>query len=197
MYFTKMFMEDSGSLSYLTGCIYEGTACVVNPKRDVLDYLDTAKNAGMKITRIFDTRKPEDSYLNGNMELMLRTGAIIHYLNREAFQINGKVAVEGDVFHFGSAKLEIIESPCHDLFAGTIRVTDISSPDEPWVILGRDSLFVGNLVDADLSSKDLSDELTCYLDTHEKYSRSSPMVEPICQGMSGLERDNPMYASSF
>jgi hydroxyacylglutathione hydrolase len=197
MHFTKMFMDGSGSLSYLIGCSYEGTACVVNPKRDVLDYLDTAKNAGMKITHIFDTRKPEDSYLNGNMELMLRTGATIHYLNKEAFQINGKAAAEGDVFHFGNAKLEIIESPCHDLFAGTIRVTDSSSPDEPWVILGRESLFVGNLVDENLSPKDLSHELTCYLDTHEGYSKSSSMAEPLCQGMPELERDNPVYASSY
>jgi len=53
MYFKKVFMEDSGSLSYLIGCIYEGMACVVNPKRDVMDYLNTAKEFDMKITHIF------------------------------------------------------------------------------------------------------------------------------------------------
>lgn len=197
MYFTKMFMEDSGSLSYLVGCVYEGTACVVNPKRDVLDYLDTAKNAGMKITHIFDTRKPEDSYLNGNMELMLRTGAKIYYLNKEAFQINGTVAVEGDVFHFGNARLEVIESPCHDLFAGTIRVSDTSNSGEPWVILGRESLFVGDLVYGDASSKEVVEELTCYLNTHEEIGKSSSMMESMCQSMPELERNNPVYASSF
>jgi len=197
MYFTKMFMEESGSLSYLVGCVDEGTACVINPKRDVLDYLETAGIAGMKITHIFDTRKPEDSYLNGNMEMMLRTGAKIYYLNKDAFQINGTVAAEGDAFNFGNARLEIIESPCHDLFSGTIRVSDTANPDEPWVILGRDSLFVGNLVDEDTSSKAVAEELSCYLDTHEEYGKSPSMMESMCQSMPGLERDNPVYASTF
>jgi hydroxyacylglutathione hydrolase len=197
MYFKKVFMEDSGSLSYIIGCVYEGTACVVNPKRYVRDYLNTAKEFDMKITHIFDTRESEGSYLNGNMELMLRTGAKIHYLNKEAFQLNREIAVEGDVFNFGHARLEIIESPCHDLFAGTIRVTDTSSTGEPWIILGRESLFVGDLADSDLRAKDLSEELLCYLDMHEEYCKPSSMVEPICENLSGIERDNPVYASSF
>ena len=179
MYLLKIFMEDSGRLSYLIGCSYEGTACVVDPKRDVPDYLDTAKNAGMKITHIFDTRKPGDSYLNGNMELMLRTEAKLYYLNKEAFQVKGTYIMKGDIFRFGNAQLEIIEDPRHDLFAGTIRITDISSPAEPWVILGRYSVFVGNLVDAELSSKGISEELTCYLDAHEAYAGASSMVESV------------------
>ncbi|MBW2218889.1 MAG: hypothetical protein JRF40_05280 [Deltaproteobacteria bacterium] len=197
MYFKKVFMEDSGSLSYLIGCIYEGMACVVNPKRDVMDYLNTAKEFDMKITHIFDTREPEDSYLNGNLELMLRTGAEIHYLNKEAFQLNRKIAVKGDVFNFGHARLEIIESPCHDLYAGTIRVTDTSSAGEPWIVLGRESLFAGDLSYSDLSGKDLSEELLCYLDIHEEYSKPSSMVEQVCENLSGLGRDNPVYAPSY
>jgi len=197
MYFKKIFMEDSGSLSYLIGCIYEGMACVVNPKRDVRDYLNVAKKFDLQITHIFDTREPEDSYLNGNMELMFRTGAKIHYLNKEAFQFNREIAVEGDVFNFGHARLEIIESPCHDLYAGTIRVKDTSSAGEPWIILGRESLFVGDLADSDLRAKDLSEELSYYLDIHEEYSKPPSMVEPICENLSGLRRDNPVYASSY
>lgn len=197
MYVKKMFIDESGSLSYLVGCIHEGTGCVVNPKRDVREYLDTAHDLGLSITHIFDTRRPEESYLSGNMELMLRTGAQVHYLNRESFQINRKIAVEGDVFDFGNARLEIIESPRHDLYSGTIRVTDRSTDGEPSMILGRESLMVVDLSDSDLSGTDLTEELSYFMDSHARYVKPSAMDDTMCDILPGFGGGDPVYASSF
>ena len=76
MYFKQIAVEGMGCLSYIIGCPMARTACVVDPKRDVYDYIDLARKNGMKITHIFETHIHAD-HVSGNMELKSRTGADI------------------------------------------------------------------------------------------------------------------------
>ena len=58
MFFKQFVVEGMGCLSYFIGCPQAGVACVVDPKRDVQDYLDVSRKNGMRITHIFETHVP-------------------------------------------------------------------------------------------------------------------------------------------
>lgn len=174
MYYKKIFMDDSGFLSYLIGCPVAKVACVVDPvKGDVHEYIAVAEKHGMVITHIFDTQEEAD-HLGGNMELKLRTGAEIYHLNPSTVrQVNRNIAGEGDIFDFGSARIEIINSPNHDPFVNSIMLTDTCSHREPWLILKRNSLFVGDIGTPDLKGRELVDRLNTYLDADGEASDES------------------------
>ncbi len=177
MFLKQIFMDNTGSLSYLIGCTKTKTACVVDPKRGVHDYINTALTHGLKITHIFDTSN-EAQHLNGNMELKLRTGAEIFYLN-VLDQTTHNVAKEGDEFYFGSALIKIICSPCHNPFGNSILVADISSNTEPWMILSRESLFIGGIDRrSNQTGAALAETVSQYLDTHE-YNYQTITNEPV------------------
>ncbi len=169
MYYKKIFMDDNGFLSYLIGCPVAKVACIIDPiKGEVHEYISAAEKFGMEITHIFDTCASAN-HLNGNMELKLRTGADIYYLRDFADQqLNHRIARERDVFNFGNARLEIIDSPCHDPYVNSILLTDTTNGKEPWLILKRDSLFVGDLGWPGIGGRELTDKLNDYLDTDEK-----------------------------
>ncbi|MFZ5569397.1 MAG: hypothetical protein ACOZF0_03255 [Thermodesulfobacteriota bacterium] len=173
MFFKKLFMDNTGSLSYLIGCTETKTACVVDPKRGVHEYIHAAMAHGMKITHIFDTRSHARN-LKVNMELKLRTGAEIYYLNSPELATH-QVVKEGDEFRFGSALVKVINSPCHNPFGNSILVADISSNTEPWMILHPDSLFIGDLDRrSNLTGDALSGAVSHYLDQHEHHYGGIP-----------------------
>jgi hydroxyacylglutathione hydrolase len=74
MYFKQITVEGMGCLSYVIGCPQARVACVVDPKRDVQDYIHIARANGMKITHIFETHVHAD-HMSGNMELRSRTAS--------------------------------------------------------------------------------------------------------------------------
>lgn len=188
MFLKKIFMDNTGSLSYLIGCTKTKTACVVDPKRGVYEYINTALTHGLKITHIFDTGSQAQHH-NGNMELKLRTGADIYYLNL-LDQTPHNAAKEGDEFHFGSAMVKIINSPCHNPFGNSVLVADMSSSTEPWMILNRESLFIGGIDRrSNIAGKDLAENVTRYLDTHE-YNYETITNEPAYGKYHGLDRSH-------
>ena len=154
MYFKQITVEGLGCLSYLIGCPMAGTACVVDPKRDVQEYIDIARNNNMKITHIFETHIHAD-HVSGNMELQSRTGADIYLMEDTPAEYEYKPIGEGDVFELGNASLEIINTPGHTPHAISIMVTDKSRSNNPWLLLTGDCLFVGDIGRPDLAGKEL------------------------------------------
>lgn len=174
MYFKKIFMDTEGSLSYLIGCPATKLACVVDPvKTGVQDYLETAETLDLRITHIFDTRSSAD-HLNGITELKLRTGAEVYYLKINDEIFSHFKAKEGDIFDFGQARIEIINSPAHDPYANSIRVTDTFDTDAPWMILNRESLFLGDIGAPEEGGMKLSEEIFQFLGGDEvTYKRTA------------------------
>jgi hypothetical protein len=176
MFFKKIFMDDAGSLSYLIGCTSAGTACVVNPKRDVQEYLATALQNGMTITHVFDTRRYSNQ-IACNMELKLRTNAGIYYVNTFD-QTNHHICHEGDLFKFGNAIINIIDCPSIDPFGNAILVIDESDVKAPWAILGSNSLFIGDIAKPGMADEVLQQTLTHYLDCNIPLDRNHSDNEP-------------------
>ncbi len=154
MFFKQIVVEGMGCLSYFIGCSAARVACVVDPKRDVEDYLHVSRKYGMKITHIFETHVHAD-HVSGNLELRSRTGAEICYLEGTPARFDFKAVKEGDVFEFGTARLEILSTPGHTPHSMSILVSDRSRSDDPWLILTGDCLFVGDVGRPDLAGREL------------------------------------------
>ena len=78
MIFTQHYLGCLSHASYLIGDETTGRAVVVDPRRDVGDYLAQAAELGLTIERVIETHVHAD-FLSGHLELAARTGAVISY----------------------------------------------------------------------------------------------------------------------
>lgn len=162
MYFKQITVEGMGCLSYIIGCPGAKVACVVDPKRDVQDYIDLARKNGMKITHIFETHVHAD-HVSGNQELQSRTGAEIFFMEGSPVTFRHGKVKEGETMTFGNAKLQFIGTPGHTPNAMSILVTDLARSNEPWLVLTGDCMFVGDIGRPDLAGSELIEEQTLNL----------------------------------
>jgi len=107
MFMKTLYTPGLAHLSYIFGDA--GQASVIDPRRDVNEYLEIAHSRGAKITHIFETHRNED-YVVGSLELARRTGAEIYHGSQLDFQYGNPVN-EGDAFQVGNIKLSILHTP--------------------------------------------------------------------------------------
>ena len=178
MYFRQITVEGMGCLSYLIGCPMAKVACVVDPKRDVQEYIDLARKNGMTITHIFETHVHAD-HVSGNQELRSRTGAEICFMEDTPLTFKHTDLKENEVITFGKTKLEFIKTPGHTPHSMSILVTDTARSPDPWMILTGDCLFVGDIGRPDLAGEELIAEqtLNLYDSLYNKLSKMSDNLE--------------------
>ncbi len=157
MYFKQITVPGLGCNSYVIGCPGARQAVVVDPKRDVQEYMDISRDEGMKITHIIETHVHAD-HVSGNLELKSRTGADIYFSEYAPVTFNYKKLKEGDVIEFGMVKLEILHTPGHTPNSISVLVTDKARADLPWMILTGDLLFVGSIGRPDLAGAEILEE---------------------------------------
>jgi glyoxylase-like metal-dependent hydrolase (beta-lactamase superfamily II)/rhodanese-related sulfurtransferase len=149
MYFQQIQTPGLGCYSYLIGCPAAGAMAVVDPKRDIADYLRISREEGMRITHIFETHVHAD-HVSGNMELAHATGAPIYIHENAGVAYPHTPLQSGDVFTVGAARLEVIFSPGHTPNSISLLVSDLVRDPEPWMLLTGDALFVGDVGRPDL-----------------------------------------------
>lgn len=157
MYFKQIAVPGLGCNSYVIGCPGARQAVVVDPKRDVQDYMDISRDEGMKITHIIETHVHAD-HVSGNLELRSRTGADICFSEYAPATFDHKQLKDGDLIEFGMVKLEILYTPGHTPNSLSILVTDKARADLPWMILTGDLLFVGSIGRPDLAGTEILEE---------------------------------------
>ncbi|OPL14585.1 MAG: MBL fold metallo-hydrolase [delta proteobacterium ML8_D] len=157
MYFKQITVPGMGCNSYVIGCPGARQAVVVDPKRDVQEYMDISRDEGMKITHIIETHVHAD-HVSGNQELKSRTGADIYYSEYAPVVFEHKKLKEGDVIEFGMLKLEILYTPGHTPNSISVLVTDKARADVPWMILTGDLLFVGSIGRPDLAGEEVLED---------------------------------------
>ncbi|MBW2071095.1 MAG: MBL fold metallo-hydrolase [Deltaproteobacteria bacterium] len=157
MYFKQITVPGLGCFSYVIGCPAAKAMVVVDPKRDVQDYLDISRNEGMKITHIINTHVHAD-HVSGDQELRSHTGAQIYVQENAPVAYQHQDLKEGDVIEVGIAKLEVLFTPGHTPNSISLLVTDRSRSQEPWMILTGDVLFVGDIGRPDLAGEEILDE---------------------------------------
>ncbi len=169
MFFKQFSVKGMGCLSYLIGCPMAKRACVVDPKRDVQDYLDAARENGMEITHVFETHVHAD-HVSGSQELRSRTRADIYFMEGTPVEFDHKEVREHEIMEFGKVRLRFLKTPGHTPHSMSILVTDLSRGESPWLVLTGDCLFVGDIGRPDLAGKEHLDEQVenLFKSLHEK-----------------------------
>ncbi|NBT14089.1 MAG: MBL fold metallo-hydrolase, partial [Planctomycetia bacterium] len=98
--------------SYLITDEKTKTAAVVDPQRDIDQYIADAKTGGYTIKHVFLTHFHAD-FIAGHIELRDRAGATIHLGRRAEAEFTCEKMKTGDTVEFGDARLEILETPGH------------------------------------------------------------------------------------
>jgi glyoxylase-like metal-dependent hydrolase (beta-lactamase superfamily II)/rhodanese-related sulfurtransferase len=126
------------------------TAAVVDPQRDIDQYLADAKAGGYTIKHVFLTHFHAD-FVAGHIELRDKAGATIHLGSRAEAEFACVKMRDGDTVAFGDVKLEIMETPGHTPEGISILVYDLAqSRTEPLAVLTGDTLFIGDVGRPDL-----------------------------------------------
>ncbi len=126
------------------------TAAVVDPQRDIDQYLANAKAGGYAIKHVFLTHFHAD-FIAGHIELRDQAGATIHLGRRAEAEFECVHMMDGDVVEFGDVKLEIMETPGHTPEGISILVYDLAeNATAPEAVLTGDTLFIGDVGRPDL-----------------------------------------------
>lgn len=141
-----------------TGCISEaayyiesdGVAAIVDPLRDIEDYLDLANERKATIKYIFETHFHAD-FVSGHLDLAAATGATIIYGPDTVTKLPVHIAKDGEVFALGKIKIEVLHTPGHTLESSCFLVRD--EQDKPHAVFTGDTLFVGDVGRPDLAQK--------------------------------------------
>jgi hydroxyacylglutathione hydrolase len=150
MIFKQFYLPCLAHASYLIGDEATGTAAVVDPQRDIDQYLVFAAEHSLKVRHVFLTHLHAD-FVAGHLELRDRVGAAI-YLGRRAKAGYPFTALEdGATVEFGSVRLKSLETPGHTPESISILVFDLNAGDStPYAILTGDTLFIGDVGRPDL-----------------------------------------------
>ncbi|MEF2146628.1 MAG: rhodanese-like domain-containing protein [Desulfovibrionaceae bacterium] len=157
MYFKQIAVPGLGCFSYVIGCPGAKAMAVVDPKRDIQDYLDISRDEGMRITHVIDTHVHAD-HVSGAHELRSVTGAEICMYATSPVSFRFNKLSEGQRIEIGNARMEILHTPGHTPDALSVLVTDLSRSEEPWMLLTGDVLFVGDIGRPDLAGADVIDQ---------------------------------------
>jgi hydroxyacylglutathione hydrolase len=126
------------------------TAAVVDPQRDIDQYLAAARAGGYAIRHVFLTHFHAD-FVAGHIELRDKAGATIHLGRRAEAEFACVKSQDGDVVEFGDVRLEIMETPGHTPEGISILVYDLAnSRTAPLAVLTGDTLFIGDVGRPDL-----------------------------------------------
>ena len=127
--------------SYLLGDEASSTAIIVDPQRDIQQYLADAEKFGLQIRHVFLTHFHAD-FVAGHLELRDRCGATIH-LGSHAQAEYGFVAMkDGDTLDFPGLRLQVLETPGHTIESISILVFDLKKDSaKPHGVLTGDTLL--------------------------------------------------------
>ena len=148
MYFKQFYLGCLAHASYLIGS--DGEAVVVDPQRDVDEYLNEAAAQGFQIKYVIETHLHAD-FVSGHQEIAARTGAKIVFGEKAGAEFEHRAVKEGEELNVGKVVLKFIETPGHTPEGVCILVTDTENPNEPQKLLTGDTLFIGDVGRPDLA----------------------------------------------
>lgn len=149
MIFKQFKSEGLAHYSYLIG---SGNECaIIDPRRDVEEYLSFAHEHGLRIKYVFETHRNED-YLIGSREVSKRTKARI--LHGKGFKYGRRVK-EGDEFKLSDLTLRVIDTPGHSMDSISITADNV-------LVFTGDALFAGDVGRTDLIGKPRKAALMLY-----------------------------------
>ena len=145
----RIYTPGLAQIAYLVGDDEAGVAAVIDPRRDIQEYLDLATSAGLRITHVFETHVHAD-FVSGARELAEATGATIYASRLGQSEFPHQPLDDGDVTEVGSLRLTALLTPGHTPEHLSYLLTDPASGDAPQALFSGDMLFVGEVGRPDL-----------------------------------------------
>ncbi|MGC1295120.1 MAG: MBL fold metallo-hydrolase, partial [Alloacidobacterium sp.] len=136
--------------SYLLADEETSTAIIVDPQRDIQQYLADAETLGLRIRHVFLSHFHAD-FVAGHLELRDSCGATIHLGSRARAEYPFVAMKDGDTLDFPGLRLQVLETPGHTIESISILVFDLKKdPARPHAVLTGDTLFIGDVGRPDL-----------------------------------------------
>lgn len=151
MIFEQHYLECLSQASYVIGDETTGRAAVVDPRRDIGVYLDSAAEHGLTIEWVLETHFHAD-FLSGHLELAEATGATIGYGPGAETEFASRALHDGERISLGEVALEVRHTPGHTPESMSIVVWEHADAEAPYGVLTGDTLFIGDVGRPDLLS---------------------------------------------
>ncbi|NUO63678.1 MAG: MBL fold metallo-hydrolase [Gemmatimonadaceae bacterium] len=157
MFFQRFYDTGLAQASYIIGCQRTGDAVVVDPNRDVEQYIAGAAKEGLRVSHVTETHIHAD-FVSGARELASRAGAQL-LLSDEggsdwrygyAADAGARLLHDGDHFMVGNIRVDVMHTPGHTPEHLSFVVTDTPAGAGPWGVLTGDFVFVGDVGRPDL-----------------------------------------------
>ena len=149
MLFTQYYLDCLSQASYLIGDESTGQAVVVDPRRDVAEYLDDAEAKGLRIVGVINTHFHAD-FVSGHLELARETGAWIGFGEAASASFPIRPLADGERISLGEVTLEIMATPGHTPESISVLVFEHPDDDTAYGVLTGDALFIGDVGRPDL-----------------------------------------------
>ncbi len=147
MKFKQFYLGCLAHASYFIGS--GDVAAIIDPQRDVQQYIDEAEANGQKIKYVIETHSHAD-FVSGHLELAGKTGAQIIYGEKAKTEFPTLKVKDGDVLELGDIELKFLETPGHTPEGITILAKDSTEDDAPMKMFTGDTLFIGDVGRPDL-----------------------------------------------
>lgn len=171
MHFTQYYLDCLSQASYLIGDTTTGRAVVVDPRRDVSEYVADAEANGLTIELVIETHFHAD-FLSGHLELAAATGAEIGFGEAAEAEFPIRKLRDGERISLGEVTLEVRATPGHTPESISVVVYEQAADEVPYGVLTGDTMFIGDVGRPDLlaSVGVTADELATalYGSLHEK-----------------------------
>ena len=157
MILKRFFDENLAQTSYLVGCEHKKVAMVVDPNRDINQYIDAAARDNIAITHVTETHIHAD-FVSGARDLAAATGAQLllsgagghDWQYAFAADAGAELLTDGSTFMIGDVKVEAVHTPGHTPEHMSFLLTDTASGTAPMGALTGDFIFVGDVGRPDL-----------------------------------------------
>jgi hydroxyacylglutathione hydrolase len=154
----QFYLNCLAHASYIVADEESGAAAVIDPQRDIDQYLTFAADHNLRITYVFLTHFHAD-FIAGHLELRDRVGATICLGRKAIAEYEFKPVGDGTAINLGSVRIEVLETPGHTVESISLVVYDrglVANPESripspgPVAVFTGDTLFVGDVGRPDL-----------------------------------------------
>ncbi|MFI0907211.1 rhodanese-like domain-containing protein [Streptomyces sioyaensis] len=156
MHFAQYYLDCLSQASYLIGDETTGRAVLVDPRRDIDEYVRDAEAAGLRIELVVETHIHAD-FLSGHLELARATGATVCFGEAAETGFPIRRLRDGERILLGGddgdgVTLTVLATPGHTLESICLVIREHPADEVPFGVLTGDTLFVGDVGRPDLLS---------------------------------------------
>jgi hydroxyacylglutathione hydrolase len=177
-YFIEPFVDKGlGNSAYLIGSHDTKKGILIDPLRDVDQYLHAASERGLTLTHVLDTHLHAD-FVSGSREIAQQTGAVIGASAEAKVGFEHQPLTEDSLIDLGAFQLRVVTTPGHTPEHISFLLIE---PDAktPAALFSGGALIVGGAARTDLLTPEMTHPLArqLYHTIHEKLLKLPDVVD--------------------